>query len=148
MSERGVFTMRAERKTLRALEEEARRYGVAPRTLAERMIEEGVKARRHPGIVFLERGRGVRDAVLAGRPRLSVWMVVQVVGSNKTLAAAAKWLSLDEPSIERALAYAKDYPEEIQQAILENDEAFERVKRLYPPALTPVRSPRRAARAR
>ncbi len=148
MSERSVFTMRAERRTLRALEEEARRYGVPPRTLAERMIEEGVKMRRHPGIVFVDRGRGARDAVLAGRPRLSAWMVVQVARANRTLAGAAKWLSLDEPSIERALAYAKNYPQEIDQAIRENDEAFERVKRLHPPALAPVRRPRRAARPR
>jgi len=148
MSERGVFTMRAERTTLRALEAEARRNGIAPRTLAERMIEEGVKMRRHPGIVFVERGRGARDAVLAGRPRLSIWMVAQVARANRTLAAAAKWLAVDEPSIERALAYAKDYPEEIDQAIRENDEAFERVERLNPPALPPVRRPRRAARPR
>lgn len=147
MSERGVFTMRAERSTLRALEEEARRYGVPPRTLAERMIEEGIKTRRHPGIVFIDRGGG-RDAVIAGRPKLSVWQVVQTVRANKTRAAAAKWLSLDEAFVDRAMAYAEDHPGEIEQAIRENDEAFERVKRLYPPALPPVRRPRRAARSR
>lgn len=148
MSERGVFTMRAERTTLRALEEEARRYGVPTRTLAERMIEEGVKARRHPGIVFVERGRGDRDAVLAGRPRLSVWMIVQVVRASDTRAAASRSLSLEEAWIDRALAYAKNYPEEIEQAIREDHEAFERVKRLHPPALPPVGRPRRAARSR
>lgn len=147
MSERTVFSMRASKNTLRRLEEEARRYGVPPRTLAERMIEEGVRIRRHPGIVFIERGGG-RDAVLAGRPRLSIWQVVQTVRANKTRAAAAKWLSLDEASIDRAMAYAQDYPEEVEQAIRENDEAFERVKRLYPPALPPVGRPRRAARSR
>jgi hypothetical protein len=148
MGERGVFTMRVERRTLRAVEEEARRYGIPPRTLAERMVEEGVKMRRHPGIVFMERGRGVRDAVLVGRPRLSVWMIAQVVRANKTRAGAERWLSLDGASIDRAMAYAKDYPGEIEQAIGENDEAFERVKHLYPPALLPVRRPRRAARSR
>lgn len=148
MSERGVFTMRARRDTLRALEEEARRYGVPPRTLAERMIEEGVRTRRHPGIVFIERGRGARDAVLAGRPRLSVWMIAQVVRANSTRAGAAKWLSLDEGSVDRAMAYAKEYPEEIERAISENEEAFERVRQLYPPLLAPIRRPRRAARSR
>ncbi len=148
MSERGVFTMRVERRTLRAVEEEARRYGVPLRTLAERMVEEGVKMRRHPGIVLMERGRGVRDAVLAGRPRLSVWMIVQVVRANKTRGGAERWLPLDGASIDRAMAYAKDYPDEIEQAINENDEAFDRVKQLYPPALPPVRRPRRAARSR
>ena len=148
MSERGVFTMRAQRRTLRALEEQARRYGVPPRTLAERMIEEGVKMRRHPGIVFIERGSGDRDAVLAGRPRLSVWMIVQVVRANRTLAGAARWLSLEEARIERALAYAKDYPDEIERAIRANDEAFDDLKRRFPPALPPTRRRRRAAPAR
>lgn len=147
MSERSVFTMRAERSTLRALEEEARRYGMPPRTLAERMIEEGIRMRRHTGVVFIDRGGG-RDAVIAGRPKLSVWQVVQTVRANKTRAAAAKWLSLDEAFVDRAMAYAEDHPAEIEQAINENDEAFERVKRLYPPALPPVRRPRRAARSR
>lgn len=140
--------MRAERRTLRHLEEEARRYGVPPRTLAERMIEEGVEMRRHPGIVFVDRGRGVRDAVLVGRPRLSVWMIAQVVRANKAIADAAKWLSIDEASVERAVAYAKDHPAEIEQAVRENDEAFERVRRLHPPALAPLRRPRRAAPSR
>ena len=140
--------MRAQRRTLRALEEQARRYSIPPRTLAEQMIEEGVKMRRHPGIVFIERGSGRRDAVLAGRPRLSVWMIAQVARANKTLAGAAKWLSLDEARIERALAYAKDFPSEIEAAIRANEEAFEEVKRLYPPALLPVRRRRRAARSR
>lgn len=147
MSERTVFSMRASKNTLRRLEEEARRYGVPPRTLAERMIEEGVKMRRHPGIVFIERGGG-RAAVLAGRPRLSIWQIVQTVRANKTRAAAARWLSLDEASIDRAMAYANEYPEEIEEKIRQNDEAFERVKRLYPSSAEFIAGRRRAPRPR
>lgn len=146
MSERSVFSMRAARRTLRALEEEARRYRVPPRTLAEDILEEGVKMRRHPGIVFIERGGG-RAAVLAGRPRLSIWQIVETVRGSRSLAGAARWLSLDVPSVERALAYAADYPKEIEAAIRANDEAFERVKRLYPPALKPEARRRRRAAA-
>lgn len=147
MSDRTVFSMRAATRTLRALEEEARRYRMPPRTLAEDILEEGIKMRRHPGIVFIERGGG-RDAVLAGRPRLSIWQIVQTVRANETRAAAAKWLSLDEASVERAMAYTQDYPEEIEQAIRQNDEAFERVKRLYPSSAEFISGRRRAARSR
>jgi len=147
MSDRTVFSMRAGRDTIRALEEEARRYRVAPRTLAETMLEEGIRMRRHPGIVFIERGGG-RDAVLAGRPRLSIWQIVQTVRANRTRAAAAKWLSIDEGSIDRAMAYAAEYPEEIERAIGENDEAFERVQRLYPSSADLTAGRRRAARSR
>lgn len=144
MSDRTVFSMRAEKRTLRRLEEEARRYGVPPRTLAERMIEEGVKMRRHPGIVFIDRPGG-RVAVLAGRPRLSVWMIVLTMRGSSSIEAAAKWLSLDVPSVQRALAYAAEYPEEIEAAIADNDAAFERVKRLHPPAFPPKHGRRRRA---
>lgn len=147
MSERTVFSMRASKDTLRTLQEEARRYGVPPRTLAERMIEEGVKMRRHPGVVFIDRGGG-RSAVLAGRPRLGIWQIVQVVRANRTRAAAARWLSLDEASIDRAVAYAKEYPGEIDQAIRQNDEAFERVERRYPSSASLMSGRRRAARSR
>lgn len=147
MSERTVFSMRAATGTLRALADEARRYRIPPRTLAEEILEEGVKMRRHPGIVFVERGGG-RAAVLAGRPRLSVWQVVETVRANRTRAAAAKWLSVDEASIDRAMSYADDNPGEIEEKIRQNDEAFERAQRLYPPALPPARRPRRAAPSR
>lgn len=141
--------MRAAKDTIRALEEEARRYRMPPRTLAEQMVEEGIRMRRHPGIVFIERGSGHRDAVLAGRPRLSVWMIVDIFRQNKSLEVTGRWVSLDAGSIERALAYARDYPEEIDAAIAENEAAFERFTRLYPPAFkTSIPRRRRAASPR
>lgn len=140
--------MRAAKGTIRALAEEARRYRVPPRSLAEEILEEGVRMRRHPGIVFVERPGG-RDAVLAGRPRLSVWEIVETVRQSSSLEAVARALSLDLGSLERALAYANEYAEEIDTAIAENEAAFERAKRLYPAALrTPTPRRRRAASAR
>jgi len=47
--------------------------------------------------------------------------------------------------VERALAYAAEYADEIEAAIAANDAAFERVEPLHASALrTPVRRPRRA----
>lgn len=147
VSERTVFTMRAGKRTLRALEEEARRYRLPPRTLAETILEEGVRMRRHPGITFVDRAGG-RAAVLAGRPRLSVWQIVLTARASRSLASAARYLSVDVPSIQRALAYATEHSDEIDAAIQANDEAFERAKRLYLPALEPARRRRRAAAPR
>ena len=148
MSERGVFTMRAARRTIRALEEEARRYRLAPRTLAEQILEEGIRMRRHPGIVYVD-GTVGRDAVLAARPGLTIWEIV-MLSRGMSRSSAARSLSIDVGSLERALAFYRDYPEEIDAAIRENEEAFERAKRLYPPALTtpPKLRRRRAAAAR
>lgn len=140
--------MRAAKGTVRALAEEARRYRVPPRSLAEEILQEGVQMRRHPGVVFVERPGG-RDAALVGRPRLSVWEIVETVRQSSSMEAAARTLSLDLGSLERALAYANEYAEEIDAAIAENEAAFERAKRLYPAALgTPTPRRRRAASAR
>ncbi len=60
----GTFTMRAERSLLRALEEEARRYGVPPRTHAERMLEE-LSGRTHAvvsGLCLLTPGWEIVEA--------------------------------------------------------------------------------------
>lgn len=148
MSDRTIFTMRARRGSLRALAEEARRYHVPPRTLAESILEEGLRMRRYPGIVFVDRGGG-RDAVLAGHPRLSVWQVVLATRASRSRAAAARELSIDLPTLQRALAYAADHPDEVEEAIRANEDALARAERLYAPALTPrARRPRRAAAPR
>lgn len=139
--------MRLSARTRRQLEEEAAHYRQPVRTLAERMIEEGVRMARFPGITFIDRPAG-RDAALVGRPRLSIWMIAEAVRSSGSLAEAAKTLSLDLPSVERAMAYATAYPDEIEQEIRENEEAFERVKRLYPSSASLVEERRRAARSR
>lgn len=124
--------MRMKGSTLSALEEEAAKYRAAPRRLAEEMVEEALKMRRHPGIIFFEHAGGRRDAALAARPRLSVWMIVEVVRGSTSLAAAAKYLSLDLPAIERALTYYKEHPDEIDEQIAANDAEMQRIMRLYP----------------
>lgn len=153
MSGRPVFSMRATRDALRMLEEEARRYRVAPRTLAETILEEGLRMRRYPGVTFVDRGGG-RTAVLAAHPRVGIWQVAQSARAASSRAAAAKALAIDRTELERALAYADEYRDEIDAAISENDEAFARMRRLHPAASTPTgavtasRRPRRAAAPR
>lgn len=132
LERRHVFSIRMKGSTVRALHEEALRYQTAPRTLAEQMVEEGVRMRRHPGIVFVERAGGRRDAALAARPRLSVWQIAQTARASTSAAVAAKYLSLDVPAVERALAYATEHADEIDRQIAANDLEMERLMRLYP----------------
>ncbi len=127
-----MFSIRVKDSTVRALREQAARYRTVPRTLAEQMVEEGVRMRRHPGIVFVERGSGRRDAVLVARPRLSVWQIMEAVNAGTSIPAAASYLSLDVPAVERALAYYKEHPAEIDGQIAANDAEMERIMRLYP----------------
>lgn len=144
--ERRVFSIRVKGSTVRALREQAVRYQTAPRTLAEHMVEEGIKMRQHPGIVFVERGTGRRDAVLAARPRLSVWQILETVRGSTSVAAAAEYLSLDVPAVERTLAYYKDHPDEIERQIAANDAEMARIERLYPSTADVIRQARSVAR--
>ena len=137
--ERQVFSIRVKGSTVQALREQAARYQTAPRTLAEQMVEEGVKMRRHPGIAFIERGTGRRDAALVARPRLSVWHIVEAVRGSTSVSAAASYLSLDVAEVERALAYYKDQPEEVDRQIAANDAEMERIMRLYPSSADVIR---------
>lgn len=137
--ERHVFSIRVKDSIVRALREQAARYRTVPRTLAEQMVEEGVKMRQHPGIVFAERGTGRRDAVLAARPRLSVWQIVDTVNASTSIPAAASYLSLDVPAVERALAYHKEHRAEIDGQIAANDAAMERIMLLYPSTADVIR---------
>lgn len=146
-SDRAVFSMRLGKRTLRELKEEAARYREPVRTVAERMLEESVRMARFPGITFIDRA-AARQAVLIGRPRLSVWMVVLAVRGSSSRAAAAKSLRLHVGAVDVAMAYAKAYSEEIERELAENDAAFERVKRLYPSEVELTAEWRRAPRPR
>lgn len=139
--------MRLGRRTLRELKEEAARYREPVRTVAERMLDESVRMARFPGITFIDRPAG-RDAVVIGRPRLSIWMVVLAVRGSSSRPAAAKSLSLDVGTVDAAMAYAKAYPDEIEQKIVENEAAYERLKRLYPSSAEFTSERPRAARSR
>lgn len=139
--------MRLGKRTLRELREEASRYREPVRTVAERMLEESVRMARFPGVTFIDRPAG-RDVVLIGRPRLSVWVVVVAVRGSSSRAAAAKSLSLDVGAVDVAMAYAKAYPDEVEQRIAENDAAYERAQRLYPSSAEFISERRRAARSR
>lgn len=77
------------------------------------LLREAIRARRAPGIVFVDGATG-RRAVVAGSG-LEVWEVVaawQEVGRNYgRLRAAYEWLS--EPQLRAALSYYELYGDEV-----------------------------------
>ena len=77
------------------------------------LLREAVRARRAPGIVFVDGATG-RRAVVAGSG-LEVWEVVQTwkeVGRNyDRLRAAYEWLA--EPQLRAALSYYELYGDEV-----------------------------------
>ncbi len=98
--------------------------------LAERYIDEGLRADRHPGIFFRE-GPAGRRAVVVGGP--DVWEIVSAVRSapekgEPLVAAPAERLGIGESRIRVAIRYYGEYPQEVDDWIAANDAEAERLE--------------------
>lgn len=107
------------------LQREAARSGEPPASLAERLIDEGLRQRRHPLVRHVDGPTG-RRARLVGGP--DVWEVVSFLRRSEArgedrVAHAAEWFRLPATLVEAALAYCAAFPEEIDERIRLNDEA-------------------------
>lgn len=111
----------------------ARRTGRDLSAVVNELLDEGLKMRRIPGIVFVDSRRG-RVAKLAGTG-LGVYKIVRGyrdMGEDwERLREGYHWLT--ELQLRAALAYAEAYPDEIEQKI-QADEQWtpEHVWETYP----------------
>jgi hypothetical protein len=116
--------------TLRTLRERSRRGGEPLARLAERYIEEGLRADRHPGIMF-RNGPAGRRAVVIGGP--DVWEVVGAIRNmpergEARVPALAERLGISENKVRVAVRYYSEYPAEIDDWIASNDEEADRLE--------------------
>lgn len=94
-------------------------------SLAERLIEEGLRMRAHPLIRFVDGPSGRRARLLQGP---DVWELVSFVrrseasGEDK-VAHAAEWFGVAPAQVEAGLAYAGAFPGEVDERIRRNEEA-------------------------
>jgi hypothetical protein len=104
-------------------------------TIAEELIDEGLRMRGHPLITFRDGPSGRRAALLGGA---DVWEIVGgIVGGDvppsKRIARAVELFALSRDRVEAALAYYADYTAEIDGEIAANlaatDEAEARWRR-------------------
>ena len=106
-----------------ALEELAERSGRDFSSIVNEMLEESLRTRRIPGIVFAD-GPSGRRARLAGTG-LDVFELIGSYraqqGDRSALRESYPWLS--ENQLRSALAYAQAYPDEIQRR-LDREEAW------------------------
>lgn len=105
----------------RRLKAAARRHDVGVSTLAERLIDEGLRMEAHPLVVFRD-GPSGRRPVLAGGPEVAD-VIGAIVGGDVAVAdrrsRAADLLGIPEALVEAALAYYADYTDEIDERIAE-----------------------------
>ncbi len=95
-----------------------------------RIVDEWLRQNRFPHIEFRSIN-GERVACLKGR--LEVWQVMMVAQSyEKNVAKTGQHLDLRPEQVQAAFDYAAAYPAEIEAALRENAQGFERLKHLFP----------------
>jgi len=110
------LSLRFKEDTLQRLYFQAKLAGVPPRTLAQRMLEEGLRMAEHPEIRFTT-GPAGRRATLRGCG-LDVWEVVQILKANRNdVVEVAAYLEVPQHWIEAGVAYYGAYPEEIDERL-------------------------------
>jgi len=122
--------IRIGRETLQTLRERGRGSGEPLSRLAERYIEEGLRADRHPG-VFFRAGPAGRRAVVVGGP--DVWEIVSATRrapekGEALVQALAKRLGISESKVSAATRYYGEYPQEIDDWIAANEAEAERLR--------------------
>lgn len=117
----------------REIAAESRTRGRSWSAITTELLEEAIRMRRAPGIVFVEGPTG-RRAAIAGSG-LDVWEVIATLreggDSYETLRQSYHWLS--EAQLRAALAYYELYPAEIDQRLANEEQLTpERVWKEHP----------------
>jgi hypothetical protein len=115
------LSVRLNDATIALLGRRAQRVHLAPRTLAQRYVEEGLRMDEHPLIRFAD-GPAGRRARLVGTGK-DVWEVIAVVRDNDADAAeAARYLEMPLGLVQAAITYYGAYTGEIDQWIEANEQ--------------------------
>lgn len=125
------YSLRLDPTTIRRLSEEAARSRVPARTLAQDLVEEGLRMRGHPGIVFVTRAAGGRYASLGRYPRLKVANVVETVRVSTDLDEAADYLAVSRTELDAAMGYYAEFRDEIDAEIEREQGYADREERLW-----------------
>jgi uncharacterized protein (DUF433 family) len=129
------FSLRLSSDLLREIHTCARQSARPSSYVVSTLIEEGLRQRRCPGIVFTDGPTG-RRATVAGSG-IDVWEVLRVhKACRENFASTARALpQLSRRQIEAALHYARCYPQEIKERLAlertaeaEMEQRFPRVK--------------------
>src|SRR5271165_6814085 len=123
-----VLSMRLSVESGKRLKRMANRHGWTPSDASARLVEEGLR-RSEFGFIDFRDSPGGRQACLQGSS-LAVWEVMLLVHSYKEdVSAVARHLKWPEVKVHAAVNYAGAFPEEINEALAENEATdFETLK--------------------
>lgn len=122
-----------EPKVLERLKAEATARKLSSSALAEELIEEGLRLRHHPLVVFRDGATGRRAGLVSGP---DVWEVIGgVVGGDvpvdDRIGRACEIFGLSTEQVHAALDYFASFPEEINAEIDANVAAGEAAEALW-----------------
>jgi uncharacterized protein (DUF433 family) len=126
------FSVRFAKRTDAFMDAEAKRLKRSKSSLVEELAEEAVKVRRFPGLAF----RGdwpYRDPWIIGTG-LDVWELCEILEhyGGAVEKVVADYEGVDERDCRLALAYRREYPEEIAEAVAQNNRTPDEWLALYP----------------
>lgn len=130
-----VISMRLPADSGHRLKRMARRHGWTPSDASARLVEEGLRRSEFAFLDFRDSPAG-RQACIQGST-LAIWEVALLARSYKGDAVAvARHLEWPASKVQAALHYAEAFPDEIQEALAENDSIdFKALKRMLPQAV-------------
>lgn len=103
----------------RRLKNSAHQRSIGVSTLAERLIDEGLRMEAHPSVVFRE-GPSGRRPVLVGGPEV-VDVIGAIVGGDVPVdhrrSRTAELVGITEALVDAALAYYAEYTDEIDSEL-------------------------------
>jgi hypothetical protein len=130
-----VISMRLSKDSEKRLKRMAVRHGWTPSDTSARLVDEGLRRSEFAFIDFRDSPVG-RQAYIQGST-LAVWEIMLLVRSYKgDISAVARHLEWTEDRVRAAVNYTAAFPDEINQALAENDSVdFESLKRMLPQAV-------------
>jgi uncharacterized protein (DUF433 family) len=113
----------------------ANRHGWTPSDASAKLVEEGLRRSEFAFIDFRDSPAG-RQACIQGST-LAVWEIMLLTRSYKAdVAAVAKHLGWPLGKVQAAIHYAEAFPEEVDEALSENESTdFDSLKRMLPQAV-------------
>jgi hypothetical protein len=124
------FSMRISKSMEALVEREARRTGRSKGAVVEALADEALRMRMFPGIAF--RGTDWERRAWVIGTAFDVWQLVEAYRDIGSIERMADDGTAGERHIELALAYYKQFPEEIDEAIAENRRPLEQLEREFP----------------
>ena len=106
--------------------------GITVTALVTRLLEQGLAAIEHPGIVHRAGPSGWRAGVAGGPDVDEIVRVVRSTGAtgDQAVLAAAESMDIDPRLVRIAIDYAAEHLEEIEARLRANEEAVDRVRKL------------------